>query len=300
MQKEHQKKTAGQIGIGCDGIQKCFVHGVYLPDLKNECENQLQQISTPSLTLPTMIVTGWHETISMIIAKPGSTKSLLADDMSSEKEFLDSMMFFNTIQSFWLGHHGRCLYFAQKMSRHQPVLRTIQMHFYGAISCFHGPKKYATNRQLQLFVKEAMEAIKGELPLFGPKELPADLSDSRNYLNKLLLLEAEVLSTKSKDDMKARTKYIASITRAKAAKLIHEEGLAYELAALHCIRNKDTEDALQYFQKALSCYELWGSQLKVDSMKDQLKKLQLKKLHTQREGCGGENCVETKIQSSNA
>lgn len=83
------------------------------------------------------------------------------------------------------------------------------------------------------------------------------------------MLEAEILSASNKRD-KAKVSFNAAITAARSAKFVHEQGLACELAALHCIRYKDYEDASNLFKQAQKCYTEWGSQMKVDQITKQL------------------------------
>ena len=54
---------------------------------------------------------------------------------------------------------------------------------------------------------------------------------------------------------------------------VHEEGLACESFALHCKKNKQKQQALEYFQQAKACYTDWGSQMKVESITNQMKML---------------------------
>ena len=86
---------------------------------------------------------------------------------------------------------------------------------------------------------------------------------SWNYKNKIHLLEAEILSAKGERD-KSRLSFTAAISAARSSKLLHEEGLACELAALHCLKFGDIESATDLLKQAKVCYSKWGSQVKID------------------------------------
>ncbi len=86
-----------------------------------------------------------------------------------------------------------------------------------------------------------------------------------NYANKLHLLEAESFSSNGHNALAIKS-YKAAIEASKSSRFIHEQGLACELAAIHCKKVKDFDTSLTYFQEAKACYEQWGSQPKVDAM----------------------------------
>jgi len=79
-----------------------------------------------------------------------------------------------------------------------------------------------------------------------------------NFINKLYLLEAECHFYKG-EERQALDKYMQSIKAAHDHHFIHEEGLAYDLAArfhLHYARNGE---ALVCFTQAKKCYKSWGA-----------------------------------------
>ena len=93
-----------------------------------------------------------------------------------------------------------------------------------------------------------------------------------NYQNKLHLLEAEMFSAQRLKG-RARISFNAAITAARSSKFIHEQGLACELAAMHCVRYGDGINARSFFNQALECYSKWGSQVKIDHINRQLERL---------------------------
>jgi len=61
-----------------------------------------------------------------------------------------------------------------------------------------------------------------------------------NYANKLHLLEAESFSSNGHNTLAIKS-YKAAIEASKSSRFIHEQGLACELAAIHCKKVKDLE-----------------------------------------------------------
>ncbi len=97
--------------------------------------------------------------------------------------------------------------------------------------------------------------------------------NSWNYQCKVHLLEAVMLSAAAAVKAKAKVSFNAAISAARSSKFIHEQGLACELAALHCLKHEDIEDATNLFQQARECYTEWGSQVRVELVTKQLNKL---------------------------
>ena len=95
-----------------------------------------------------------------------------------------------------------------------------------------------------------------------------------NFSNKVHILEAEMYSfeRKGKD---AISSYAAAITSSRYSNYVHEEGLACELAGLHYKKTSETQTALDFFQRAKECYVQWGSQVKVESITQQMERLVL-------------------------
>ena len=95
-----------------------------------------------------------------------------------------------------------------------------------------------------------------------------------NFKNKLELLEAERLGlTAYHDSAAALRAYEAAITSAQKAGFIHEQGLACEKAGFYSKRMKDNERSLTYFNQALVCYQEWGSSMKADFIRKELRNL---------------------------
>ncbi len=95
-----------------------------------------------------------------------------------------------------------------------------------------------------------------------------------NFKNKLELLEAERYGlTAHHDSAVALRAYEAAITSARKAGFIHEQGLACEKAGFYSKRVKDNERSLTYFNQALECYKKWGSSMKADFIRKELRNL---------------------------
>ena len=97
-----------------------------------------------------------------------------------------------------------------------------------------------------------------------------------NLINKLELLEAERYGlTAFHDSAAALRGYDTAIASARKAGFIHEQGLACEKAGFYSKRVKDNERSLSYFNfnQALECYQKWGSSMKADFIRKELRNL---------------------------
>ncbi len=83
------------------------------------------------------------------------------------------------------------------------------------------------------------------------------------------MLEAEQFSLQNKNS-EAEASYLAAIDSARSSGFVHEQGLACELAGYHCKNVGDISRACSFFDQAKRCYTEWGSQMKVDSVTQQL------------------------------
>jgi len=228
-------------------------------------------------------VQAYRETISILIDKGESTgpnpkRNYACPYIPSRIEKMDSNSIYalrnkenvyinRTMQSFWLGYSQRCYHYATKalemqfLGRHNRCL----ILFYAALNAFRGVKNTNGNgsqfTKLRALYKDAMLALR------TAKEL-----SPWNFSNKVHILEAEMYSfeRKGKD---AISSYAAAITSSRSSNYVHEEGLACELAGLHY--KKTSQTALDFFQRAKECYVQWGSQVKVESITQQMERLVL-------------------------
>ena len=94
------------------------------------------------------------------------------------------------------------------------------------------------------------------LRLYG-KDVPANVS------NKILLIEAEADVLRYGKCDGAISKFHQSIDEAKRHGIIQEEAFANERCAIAMLEWGDVAEALEYFERAKSLYEQWGSPVKV-------------------------------------
>jgi tetratricopeptide (TPR) repeat protein len=87
-----------------------------------------------------------------------------------------------------------------------------------------------------------------------------------NYLHKVHLIEAELASSAGRHD-DAMKKFISAIELAKNERFVNEQALACERAFYALRRWGRPDDAVPYLNQALSLYEEWGAQVKVDQLR---------------------------------
>lgn len=96
-------------------------------------------------------------------------------------------------------------------------------------------------------------------------QLWAEQGSSWTFENKCLLLEAEEHFCNSRLDA-AQATYDKAIASAKAHKLVHEEAVAYELAAKFYFNLSDFSTSLEYYTVAHEKYCEWGAYAKANSI----------------------------------
>ncbi|KAL3779601.1 hypothetical protein HJC23_008903 [Cyclotella cryptica] len=74
----------------------------------------------------------------------------------------------------------------------------------------------------------------------------------------------------AEEDVEIRAEFDSAILASRSSKFVHEEGLACELAGMHYKKNGNKSLALSFFRQARSCYESWGSCVKVRHMTRQI------------------------------
>ena len=83
-----------------------------------------------------------------------------------------------------------------------------------------------------------------------------------NVMNKIYLIDAEKAVLKNDKDV-AKSKFRMSLHHANQQGFIHEEALAYERYAIAMLEWDEMTQALEYFERARSLYDKWGSRVKV-------------------------------------
>ena len=74
----------------------------------------------------------------------------------------------------------------------------------------------------------------------------------------------------SNKKQEADLEYDVAISSSRSSRFVHEEGLSCELAAIHYKHHGDNDKALIFLCRAQKCYEVWGSQMKVEEMSRQI------------------------------
>lgn len=100
-----------------------------------------------------------------------------------------------------------------------------------------------------------------------------------NHLNKFFLIEAERYRILGRE-IKAASCYDKAIALAQENKYLHEEALAYELAAKFYLALGKTTIAQAYMQNARYCYLIWGAAAKVKDLDEKYPQLLQRKLET--------------------
>ena len=91
----------------------------------------------------------------------------------------------------------------------------------------------------------------------------------QNFVDKVFLLEAELLSFQKKDDL-AYEKYICAIGMAEANNFPHIAGFAKERLGWHLHRKGEQASARWYWEDARDSYRVWGATTKVQQMDEML------------------------------
>jgi len=172
----------------------------------------------------------------------------------------ETLSFHKVLQSFWLGHHDRCHHHSEKLLETQEsgTHHRLLTLFYHGLNSFVLLRKGKFTKKCAHVYKVAHRALK-----------EAEELSRWNYRNKVYLLEAEKYSFQGYNK-EARTTYAAAIMAARSSKFCHEQGLASECAAFHCMRVGETEQALKFFDQARICYNKWGSTAKVESVSHEM------------------------------
>jgi predicted ATPase len=168
------------------------------------------------------------------------------------------------------GHYERVTFMAKRWSTSSAEnqwklnLRSVYVCFYSCLSMLVIGRRKKPNKSK---IDQLLSVLK----------LAAGHS-AWNFKNKVALITAERLSL-SKMNAEAEVVYCTAIETAHSSKFFHEEGLACELAGMHYERLKNIDRAVASFERAQTCYDIWGSQMKVRMMQEKIQNLS----HTQTE-----------------
>ena len=67
--------------------------------------------------------------------------------------------------------------------------------------------------------------------------------------------------------------FCRAVEMSRSSKFVHEEGLCHELAGMHYEGLNKLQQALTSFQQAKTCYNKWGSQMKVSNMDEKIQNI---------------------------
>jgi hypothetical protein len=90
-----------------------------------------------------------------------------------------------------------------------------------------------------------------------------------NFLGKLYFLEAE-LAASNDDSNRAHAKYTAAISLSREGGYILQHALANERAGKYFLRRGEKDLAHSYLKEALSVYEKWGGNAKVEHLQNEV------------------------------
>lgn len=257
-----------RIGFLCAGLSTIFsvISGEKeLTSLLKEIDYYLHLLETYRNELAKVFLLISRDAVSTMIDKGEATsiktnESVGAEDDDRPRKVLEMIYFHGTIQNYWIGYSERCFHFAQKCFDlfHKPgrLYRVVILYYHGLNLCDMLKKKANASRRKE--VKKIIASLR----------LIVSHADS-NFRNKLELLEAEqhALDTRHTQAVKC---YDAAIASAKSFKFIHEQGLACEKAGFYCRKIGSYRNSMRYFEQARTCYEEWGSRVKVEAMEKEM------------------------------
>eukprot|EP00584_Thalassiosira_punctigera_P010333 CAMPEP_0172526094 /NCGR_PEP_ID=MMETSP1067-20121228/1094_1 /TAXON_ID=265564 ORGANISM="Thalassiosira punctigera, Strain Tpunct2005C2" /NCGR_SAMPLE_ID=MMETSP1067 /ASSEMBLY_ACC=CAM_ASM_000444 /LENGTH=1314 /DNA_ID=CAMNT_0013309531 /DNA_START=85 /DNA_END=4029 /DNA_ORIENTATION=- len=238
--------------------------GIDLPTIFKKIEYFLEVMKSHGNSLAMTHLSLHRNTISILI---GKTCNDYTEVQNSALKFPASL-YHKAVRAFWIGHSERCHHFFEKFdgggkindswgSRHQ---RNFYVLYYGL-------------NALKIIRRTSPHKMKA-VPRSALKALKIFAGCSRwNFQNKVHLLEAGIFSHEGRN-AEAKASYAAAITSARSSRFIHEQGLACEMAGFHYKKIGDYISARAFFVQAKECYAQWGSDVKVDSITNQLEILQ--------------------------
>ena len=238
--------------------------GKDLISLLKEIDYYLHLLKTYKSELAMKIIMCYRETVSTLIdrGERNGIEANLSSDTQPCRKLLEMFYFHAVFKNFWLGYTERCNHFAEKsfaLSKHPGA---FTFHFYYALNLLDMRKKKSNLLQTRV--------VEG---IIASMKVAASHAES-NFKNKLELLEAERYGlTAYHDSAVALRAYDTAISSAQKAGFIHEQGLACEKAGFYSKRVKDNERSLGYFNQALECYKKWGSSMKADFIRKELRNL---------------------------
>ena len=252
-------------------IRLSILAGANLPELLKETDKYLALLGHHGNTLARIGLVSCRQTISTLIDNEENTgqpsgngeKEMMSDEDTYLHDHDAKNSYHKAQQSFWLGHHERCHRHIEKLleSKRPGKHHRLVTLFYHGLNSLALLRKGKFTKKVAQVCKVALRALK-----------EAEELSKWNYRNKVYLLEAEKHSFKGRNE-EARNSYGAAIIAARTSKFVHEQGLACECAGFHCKRVGELEQAWKFFNQARTCYEQWGSKMKVEFVTRQMDEL---------------------------
>ncbi|KAL7548021.1 hypothetical protein ACHAWF_011302 [Thalassiosira exigua] len=245
-------------------IRLSLIAGEKLPELLKRAEYYIDMMRRQCNTFTCTQLMLFRDTISILIGGGSSDVSEVQND--ALKYAADMAFYHKAMRAYWIGHSERCHHFSERLfcgvdNSGGRQHRSFFMLYYG-LNSFKVIRR-TSPMKTKAVPHEALQEIKAAAKL------------SRwNFSNKAHLLEAEIFSREGRSE-EAKASFAAAISSARSSRFVHEQGLACELAAYHSKKIGDHRGAWGLFSQARQCYTDWGSQVKVDSITQQLESFQI-------------------------
>jgi predicted ATPase len=284
--------SLGETGIAFFNLSRyieiALMAGDKLPTLLEKVDYYLKLANTYQNETAKLFLSLHRERISILMDKEGT--AIDVPDTASEN-VLSSVYFNRAIQAYWQGHSERCQHYIKKSSytTNSDACQLLLITFIDGMNSFQLLKR-TSNGKLRSIPRNAIIVLKNVASLSSWNFLnkvrydqtPLDaivfmkslisLLYLLRYSSQVHLLEAEQFSLQNLNS-EAQASYAAAISSARSSGFIHEQGLACELAGHHYKKVFDLRSAWSFFDQAKRCYTEWGSQMKVDSVTQQLDSL---------------------------
>ncbi|KAL7518793.1 hypothetical protein ACHAWX_003598 [Stephanocyclus meneghinianus] len=243
-------------------LSQCMKTGMNLLDLKEDIDTELSLSTHRSQTFMVMRLRCYRETILTLIGETSTGHSALFsdEDLTSKPNLIETQCLDELMCSAYLGspeqYHCLSKLYVESPQAHRRS-SIPQRSFYAAF--------YFGIFVASMYRKKSDAKLLSKLDDSIFIVATAVEFSEWNFKNKLALLRAEFASLEGYGD-EAEDQYDISIAAARSSKLIHEEGLACELAGFHCKNHGKEAKALKLFWEAERCYKSWGSNIKSNQM----------------------------------
>ncbi len=253
---------------GTNAFHSCwctFLMGKPLKKVMEECERYEDYFIKTKQNLRDSI----RVELQMIKALSGQTESLttLSDETFKEEEFVNQLSTSPLqipIHTYYLAKE-RLFYFAGQYEQVLEMAHLAKPVNFSSLGMGYTPEEFyfealahvGNCREKNIELPQTVNDIVNRFSHWA-KHSPD------NFLHKLELIQAEILSLKSEkaaDDL-----YDKAILHANEGDFLQEEALVNELAALHYFRNSNLKLARAYMTESRNQYQVWGALAKVKNL----------------------------------